>query len=81
MIEIDLNKEINGAQFANELGIDQWDLLATEKTLIIKANILKDEAEKALEKHVPKPPKELTIEQKLVAAGISLNELKIALGL
>jgi hypothetical protein len=81
MIEISLTKEINGAQLAEELGIDVWDLLATENTLMIKSSISKKTAEEALEKHVPVLPTPPTIQQKLQRAGIDLDELRAALGL
>lgn len=82
MIEITLNKEINGAQLAEELGVDIWDLLDTGAgTLQIKKDITKKKAEEVLANHVPKAPQAPTIQEKLARAGIDLDELRIALGL
>lgn len=82
MIEIALNKEINGNQLAEELGVDVWDLLDTGSGVLqIKKNIAKKKAEEVLANHTPQKPEPPTIQEKLFRAGINLDELRLALGL
>lgn len=78
-MEIKLNKEINGKQLANELQIDVEDIWINGEMLFIKI----DDEEKGnaaykAHKAVNKPP---TIHDKLMNAGVDLDELRIALGL
>lgn len=78
-MEIKLDKEINGKQLAQELGIDNQDVYVIGETLVIKI----DDEKKGLEaykkhKAINQPP---TIQDKLANAGIDLDELRVALGL
>ena len=77
--KIKLDKEINGLQLANELGLDVKDIYVNDRILHIN---IEDEKKglAAYKAHNPinHPP---TIHQKLANAGIDLDELRIALGL
>lgn len=81
MIKFDFTKEINGEQLAEELGIDNSQLWADEKYLYIEADITQAKAQKIFDAHVMKPMAEPTIQEKLAAAGIDLDDLRVALGL
>lgn len=78
-MEIKLDKEINGLQLSAEIGIDVRDVYIDGEMLVINT----DDESKALEaykkhKATYSPP---TFEEKLANAGISLDELRVALGL
>ena len=79
MIELDLTKEINGDQLCKEIGAD--DLYVANNKIIILGKVSKDVAQSKLDAHIPQPTPQPTIEQKLESVGLSLDDLKAALGL
>lgn len=79
MIELVLNKEINGDQLCKEIGAD--DLYVANGKIIINGIVDKDFAQTKLNAHVPQPTPEPTIEEKLAIVGLNLDDLKAALGL
>lgn len=74
-------KEIDGAQLANELKIANEQMRIEGNQIIILADIDKKNSEEILKNHVPIPPNPKTIQEKLIDAGIDLQELREALGL
>lgn len=81
MIKLEFNKLIDGLQLAEELGIDNSQLWADENYLYIDADVSKSHAQNIFDAHVIKPKPLPTIEEKLANAGITLDELRQALGL
>ena len=57
------------------------DLFTEDDDLFIEGDCTKAEAEAALASHNPPAPKVPTVADKLAAAGLSVDELKAALGL
>ena len=70
-------KNLNTDIFFNETG---WNLFILDGKLCITGDCTKEEAKNALDNHNPPAPKELTIEDKLASVGLSLDELRAALG-
>ena len=89
MIKFTLPKPFDGVQFCNELktvGVP----INRETSPMVDGNgdfwldiDAKDtaKAQEVLDAHIPKPRPEPTIEDKLASVGLSLNDLKAALGL
>jgi hypothetical protein len=80
------SKEINLSQLTKELGNKGLigDFNDPKKKLILAAEgveLTEDELKNAIDAHVAKPTAEPTIEEKLSSVGLSLDDLKIALGL
>lgn len=71
------SKALNTDVFKSETG---WDLFIRDNQLIISGDCTKAEAEAALEAHDGSIP-ELTITEKLASVGLSIDDLKAALGL
>jgi hypothetical protein len=57
------------------------DLFTEDNDLFIEGDCTKAEAEAALAAHNPPAPVEPTLDQKLASVGLSLVDLKAALGL
>ena len=79
MIELDLTKEINGEQLRQEIGAD--DVYVVADTIVILGNVEKAFAQSKLDAHTPKPTPQPTIAEKLASVGLSIDDLKEALGL
>jgi hypothetical protein len=77
--EFDIPAEINGLQLKRELDCD--DVYIREDKLVISGNLSRKEAEDGLRAHIPQKEKEPTIDEKLKKAGLTVEELKIALGI
>lgn len=77
--EFDIPTKLNGEQLKAELGCDE--VYIREDKLIIGGSLTREEAEAGLAVHIPIPPKEITIVERLEIAGITIPELKKALGL
>jgi hypothetical protein len=80
------NKEINLSQLSKELGDKGLigDFNDPKKKLILPAEgveLTEDELKNAIDAHVAKPVPEPTVEEKLSSVGLSLHDLKTALGL
>ena len=57
------------------------DLFMRDGDLIISGVESQEEADALLAAHNPPAPKELTIDEKLASVGLSINDLKVALGI
>ena len=71
------NKPLHSDVFRNETG---FDLYTTGDDLFISGDCTKEEAEAALAAHNPPVPTEPTVAEKLASVGLSLEELRTALG-
>jgi hypothetical protein len=71
--------DINGDQLQKELNASI--LYIVEDKLVIGSELSKSAVEEIIAKHKPAPVVEPTIEMKLASAGLSLDDLKAALGL
>jgi hypothetical protein len=74
--EFPMPADVNGEQLKNELGAER--VYQVEETLFIVGDFTKEVAKQALEAHVPLKP---TLEDKLASVGLSIDDLKAALGL
>jgi hypothetical protein len=70
------NKFFNSEDFKKETG---FDLYVEDNQLIVAGDCTKTEAEAALNSHEYKIPK-LSIDEKLASVGLSIADLKAALG-
>jgi len=71
-------KNLNTDIFFEETG---WNLFIVDGELCISGDCTKKQAQDALDAHNPPAPKEPTVEEKLASVGLSLDDLKSALGL
>jgi len=71
-------KPLDSLLFKEETG---FDLFTEDDDLFIEGDCTKAEAEAALAAHNPPAPTEPTVADKLAAAGLTVDELKAALGL
>jgi len=76
--EFALPAAINGDQLKSELNAE--DVYVVGNALFVVGNFSKSEAETIIAAHKPIAPKEPTIEEKLSSVGLSIEELKAALG-
>lgn len=70
---------IDGAQLKEELKCDA--VYIHEDKLYIVGDLSEDQAEAGLKAHKEKPKVEPTINEKLASVGLSIDDLKAALGL
>jgi len=72
------NKPLDSDKFRLETG---WELFTNDAgDLIISGDCTKDQAQAALTAHDGTTP-ELTINEKLASVGLSIDDLKVALGI
>ena len=86
MPRIITSKEINLSQLDDELGNQglSADFNDASKKIITTADlssVTQDELESAVDSHIALPIPEPTIETKLASVGLSVDDLKAALGL
>jgi hypothetical protein len=72
-------KAINSEQLGEELGGVSVVLVGGKLRFV--GDITEKQAKDALETHIPIPIPELTISEKLASVGLSVDDLKTALGL
>jgi hypothetical protein len=72
------DKNLNTDIFFKDTG---WDLYILEGQLCISGDCTKKQAQDALDAHNPPAIKEPTVEEKLASVGLSIDDLKAALGL
>jgi len=72
------NKYINGALFYEESG---FNIFQVEDKFFLSGDATENELLEALNKHNPVAPTELTVAEKLASVGLSVDDLKAALGL
>lgn len=77
LFPIPSNQLFNSEDFKKETG---FDLYVEDNQLIVVGDCTKTEAETALKAHEYKIPK-LSIDEKLASVGLSIDDLKAALGL
>jgi len=71
--------KINGDQLQSELGAEFVYL--SDQDLVVKSDKTKAQIETIIAAHNPKPIVEQTIADKLASVGLSIDDLKLALGL
>lgn len=71
--------KLNGNQLQSELGAESVYL--ADQDLVIKSDKTQAEIESIIKAHQPVEPKEQTIADKLASVGVSIDDLKVALGL
>lgn len=76
--QFSLPSNFNGEQFIEESNAK--DVFVRENVLFIESDKTKKELEALLQAHDPKTV-EPTINEKLASVGLSINDLKLALGL
>jgi hypothetical protein len=74
--EFPMPADVNGEQLKNEIGAES--VYQIEDNLFIVGDMTKAEAQSALSAHKPLKP---TIQEKLASVGLSVDDLKAALGL
>lgn len=72
------NKFVDSILFKDETGCD---LFVRDDNWFISGNITADQAQTLLDAHNPTMPAQPTIAEKLAIVGLSLDDLKDALGL
>lgn len=77
--EFEIPAFIDGTQLKNELNCDS--VYIHEDKLYIVGELTESEAAAGLKAHKQKPKIELTINEKLASVGLSVDDLKAALGL
>ena len=77
--EFDIPAALNGEQLKAELGCDE--VYIRDNKLVIGGDLSKSKAQAAIEKHIPAPIAEPDFETKLASIGLSIDDLKAALGL
>ena len=76
--EFEIPAFIDGDQLKAELGCDVY---IREDKLVIVGELTKAEAASGLKAHKQKPKVEPTIDEKLASVGLSIDDLKVALGI
>lgn len=71
------NKHVNSDIFRNETGCD---LFIRDDNWFVSGDITAEQAQALLDAHNPNPPAELTVAEKLASVGLSIDDLKAALG-
>jgi hypothetical protein len=77
--EFSIPTEMNGEQLKTELNASI--LYIADDKLLISAEMTKTEIAKVIASHKPEPVIEPTIEEKLASVGLSVGDLKSALGI
>ena len=72
-------KPINGIQLSQELNGVSISLVDNQLRFV--GDINEETAQQALDAHIPILPKEPTVAEKLASVGLSIDDLKDALGL
>ena len=72
------NKSTMTDVFREETG---WELFILDGELYVSGDCTREQALAALEAHNPPEPKEPTVADKLASVGLSLDDLKTALGI
>jgi hypothetical protein len=88
MSKVITNKKINIDQLGHESKVDLNIISEPDGTFIIESSVIQKSLESFVDSHVaddnwvsPNPPKVITIENKLASVGLSIDDLKAALGL
>ena len=88
MSKVITNKKINIDQLGHESKVDLNIVSELDGTFVIESSVAQKTLESFIDSHVadsswvnPTPVKEVTIEDKLASVGLSIDDLKTALGL
>jgi hypothetical protein len=88
MSKVITTKKINIDQLGHESNVDLNIVSEADGTFIIESSVAQKTLESFIDAHVandswvsPNPPKVITIENKLASVGLSIDDLKTALGL
>lgn len=76
--QVVVNKRVDSVVFEKETGLF---LFKRDNDFFVGGANSQEEAQSLVDAHNPPEPKELTVEEKLANAGLSLDDLKAALGL
>ena len=79
MLEFPLPDNLNGEQLKDELGAEQ--VYVREETLVVIGNLDRTFIENGIKNHIPQLPKPITVAEKLASVGLSVEDLKSALGI
>lgn len=77
--EFEIPAAINGEQLKGELNCDE--VYIRDNKLVIGGELTQAQAAAGIAAHIPIPPAEPTITEKLASVGLSVDDLKAALGL
>ena len=77
--EFPIPAELNGEQLKAELNCDE--VYIRDQVLVIGGDVTEAQAKAAIAAHKAVQPSEPTIDEKLASVGLSINDLKAALGL
>tara|TARA_R110000868_G_scaffold24868_3_gene97513 strand:+ start:409 stop:654 length:246 start_codon:yes stop_codon:yes gene_type:complete len=77
--EFPIPTELNGEQLKAELNCDE--VYIRDQVLVIGGDVTEAQAKAAIAAHKAVQPSEPTIDEKLASVGLSINDLKAALGL
>ena len=72
------NKPVNSEIFRNETGCD---LFIRDEDWFVSGDVNAEQAQALLDAHNPPAPTEPTVSEKLASVGLSVDDLKAALGL
>jgi hypothetical protein len=75
----DIPANFNGSQLKEELFADE--VYVRDNKLIISGDLTEAQAEAGIAAHIPLPITEPTVAEKLASVGLSVADLKVALGL
>ena len=76
--EFNIPQELNGDQL--QIEVDAYSVRVIGDKLIIDSNKTQEEVEALVNAHIPAPVTPPTIAEKLASVGLSIEELKAALG-
>lgn len=77
--EFAIPTDLNGEQLKAELNCDE--VYIRDEVLVIGGDVTEAQAKAAIAAHKAVQPSEPTIDEKLASVGLSINDLKAALGL
>jgi hypothetical protein len=76
--EFPIPEKINGEQLKAELGCQE--VYIRDNVLVIGGDLTQAQAKAGIDAHKALPPKQLTVAEKLASVGLSIDDLKAALG-
>ena len=77
--EFPIPAELNGEQLKAELNCDE--VYIRDQVLVIGGDVTEAQVKAAIAAHKPIYPSEPTVAQKLASVGLSVDDLKVALGI
>ena len=77
--EFAIPAELNGEQLKTELKCDE--VYIRDQVLVIGGDVTESQVKAAIAAHKPNKPSEPNIQDKLAMVGLSVDDLKVALGI